>query len=176
MSWPSITETSFTSTTIFGNRRPLGYGQGDNFSWLEQWSLTHSSFSLSRRDTLGRKDYLGLLSWSGMWPWIAEGLVPLGDSVYATVIWNSLNLQSVCKVRRNHWTNSSRIQPNIRSKCSPTFSSHCKWKNLESNTKLLFLFSVVALFTDKLDSARELSSALRLTSSISFFVEICNSK
>lgn len=111
-----------------------------------------------------------------MWPWITEGLVPLGDGVFATVIWDSLNLQSVCNVRRNHWTNSSRIQPTIRSKCSPTFSSHCKWKNLESNTKLLFLLFVVALFTDKLDSAGELSSALRLTSSISFFVEICSSK
>ena len=45
-----------------------------------------------------------------------------------------------------------------------------------SNTKLLLLYSVVALFTDKLDTTGELCLGLPLTSSISFFVEICNSE
>ena len=45
-----------------------------------------------------------------------------------------------------------------------------------SDTKLLRLFSVVASFNDKLGTAGELGSALALTSSISFFVETCNSE
>ena len=45
-----------------------------------------------------------------------------------------------------------------------------------SNTKLLLLFYVVALFTDKLDTTGELCSGLPSISSISFFVEICNSE
>ena len=45
-----------------------------------------------------------------------------------------------------------------------------------SISKLFLLCSVVALFTNILDTAGELGSALALTCSISFFVETCNSE